>query len=181
MVGRNRGDVICQLHLIDIVLNLNIFPGFLIIGLELRIILHILPALEREGRSHGVSFIIDQLFLILLIRDMEISVICPRIAQIKIHYSVRILCSNLKYSFFLIAPYPVRAGPGAGNIFHTRIKGQGCRFIASIDPLDLLCVSCNLFRSQETVKTERVLIAKTSCRIIQYLQTDKRFLHFNQR
>ena len=144
MVGGDGGDVVGEVHLIDVVLDADFLPGLVVIGLKLRVALDILPALEREGGAHLIAFIIGEPFLVLVIQHLEIPKVCPRIAEIKFHHTVCLHRANLQHPFLLLAPCPVGAGPDGGDILHPRIEGQRCCLVAAVDPLDLLGVTRKL-------------------------------------
>lgn len=78
--GRNRGDIIGCNYIVCILLDMDVLPEILEVGFQLRVILHILPAL---GWEWGVTDLILYPFPASVIGQLDIPVILNSILQDK--------------------------------------------------------------------------------------------------
>ena len=78
--GRNRGDIIGCNYIVCILLDMDVLPEILEVGFQLRVILHILPALDWEW---GVTDLILQPFPASIVSQLDIPVILKRYYKIK--------------------------------------------------------------------------------------------------
>ena len=78
--GRNRGDIIGCNYIVCILLDMDVLPEILEVGFQLRVILHILPALDWEW---GVTDLILHPFPASIVSQLDIPVILKRYYKIK--------------------------------------------------------------------------------------------------
>lgn len=165
MISRHRSDIIGRLHLINVMLHPHVIPCLLIVGFQLRVILHIFPALHGEWGTHLITLVIDQFFLIFIILYMEVSVVAPRIADIETNDSLDRFKDSL-----LLTPFPVGTWPDAGNVLHIGIECQARCFLAAVDLLDLLLIKGHFRIAEIALETKCFSILETACRIVQHFQ-----------